>query len=59
MEVTNAIESTSTLKCLKMSMPIDNKQDLYLSIQPNVNNPKFLLLVINFFNKTNILYLRF
>lgn len=59
MEVTNTMESSSTLKCSKKPMTIDNEQDLYLSIQPNVNNPKLLLLVINFFNKTNILYLRF
>lgn len=48
MEVTNVMESSTTLKCSKMPIPVDNEQDLYLSIQPNVNNPKFLLIVTNF-----------
>ncbi|XP_022167884.1 histone-lysine N-methyltransferase trithorax isoform X3 [Myzus persicae] len=34
-EVTNVMESSNTLKCSKMPIPIDNEQDLYLSIQPN------------------------
>jgi len=49
MEVTNTVDSSSTIKCSKMIIPVDNEQDLYLSIQPNVNNPKLLLLVIIFF----------
>jgi len=40
MEVTHVLESSSTLKCSKMPIPIANEQDFYLSIQPNVNNPK-------------------
>jgi len=47
MEVSNVIESSTTLKCSKMPIPVDNEQDFYLSIQPIVINPKFLLIVIN------------
>lgn len=43
MEVTNVMESSTTSKCSKIPIPVDNEQDLYLSIQPNVNNPKFLI----------------
>jgi hypothetical protein len=46
MEVANVMDSSS--KCSKMSLPVDNEQDFYLSIQPNVINPKLLLLIIHF-----------
>lgn len=54
MEVTKIMDSSSTLKCSKIPILVDNEQDFSLSIQPNVTNPKLLLININIFSKINI-----
>jgi len=46
MEVANVMDSSS--KCSKMSLPVENEQDFYLSIQPNVTNSKLLLITKHF-----------
>lgn len=46
MEVANVMDSSS--KCSKMSLPVENEQDFYLSIQPNVINSKLLLIIKHF-----------
>lgn len=46
MEVANDMDSSS--KCSKMSSPVENEQDFYLSIQPNVINSKLLLIIKHF-----------
>lgn len=46
MEVANVMTSSS--KCSKISLPVENEQDFYLSIQPNVINSKLLLIIKHF-----------
>lgn len=44
MEVTSVRDSTNILKSSKISVPVNNEQDFYLSVQPNVSNYKSLYL---------------